>query len=80
MTWKGKFVNKTINQRHQARITSTVSEPSYSVLYTLSIPVVIGFLIGAFLMLMVLRPDLIDWRTFQQSFMNGVIISTMMMR
>lgn len=71
--WKATMVSRTLNDRFAVKLTGTTA-PSKAAIFERLFPVFIGFMIGAFVVVTILRPDLINWETFSQSFMLGIII------
>lgn len=72
--WKASFVPRVLSERHIVRITGMTAVPSRWEIIGRLFPYFIGAMIGAFVMITLLRPDLIDWHTFFRSFMIGIII------
>lgn len=67
------MVSKTLNDRFTAKLTGVTYRPGLSIVGRL-FPVFVGFAFGAFFMVVLLRPDLINWQAFSQSFMLGIIM------
>ena len=72
--WKASFIPRVLTQSHLVRVTGVTSTPSQWEAIWRLFPYFMAVMVGSFITIAVMRPDLIDWHTFFRSFMIGIII------
>jgi hypothetical protein len=71
--WKGEYTARLLTQRFAPKVTGIAYKATPNWLWSM-FPAFMGFAIGLFVAIVILRPDLINWETFFRSFMLGIII------
>ena len=71
--WISEMGMASLSHRRHARLTGITKKDSlFSLMgYT---KIVVGFLIGVFVTIAIIKPELIDWGTFSRSFLIGIIM------
>lgn len=66
---------RTMQPKRMAKLTNITSKTDEMEVNAIGVIIVLSiFSIGMFTALVILRPDLIDWRAFERSFMLGIIM------